>query len=136
MAKRQLRVPRGAARTHQHEGAQWEPVWQGTNEPDATVVAGGLEADGIRARALVSRLLPSVLPQRFPTQTWTVFVPASHAEEARRILRHRGSGSDVVESERDLGSDQRATLKFAGVGLLVLLVFALFQVLMNSITSH
>ena len=132
MARGIARSPRGAR--HEHEGVEWEAVWQGKSEPDAEIVAGGLNADGIRARTSVSALRgPGLMMLRTFGETWTVFVPTAHAEDARRNLRHRGNGGGIVESERDFSGDRRATLKFAVLGLLAVAAFALFQELLNSL---
>jgi hypothetical protein len=133
MAKHSRRKPNPNAAIHHHEGGDWEPVWQGNSEAEAEIVAGGLQADGIPARSLGSQQVPVALPYAFLADTWAVFVPSSRAERSRDILRRRGSAADIVEGSSDFSGDQRATLKFAAIGLLAMAVFALYQVLRSAL---
>ena len=111
----------------------WEPVWQGDGEAAASIVAGGLEADGIRAQVQGVRAAGGIRGQFLARNTWSVFVLSSHADEARRLLRKRHDDPNIVTSNADLTSSQIATLKFAVVGLIaaavvVLLVFVRYGV--------
>jgi hypothetical protein len=94
-----------------------------------------LRASGRRipARSFGSQQVPVALPHGFLADTWAVFVPSSCAERARDILRRRGSAADIVEGSSDFSGDQRATLKFAAIGLLAVTVFALYQVLRSAL---
>ncbi len=103
----------------------WEPVWQGDGEAAASIVAGGLEADGIRAQVQGLRAAGGIRGQFLARNTWSVFVLSDHADEARRLLRKRHDDPNIVTTNADLMSSQIATLKFAAVGLLVAAVVVL-----------
>lgn len=104
----------------------WEQVWNGDSETLASIVAGKLEAEGIR-----TRVHGSMTPYRTAALalggSWAILVPAGKAGRAREALRENDEGVNVVKPEADAGltSNQRATLRFAIVFGLALLLIAL-----------
>lgn len=96
----------------------------------ASVVAGSLEMDGIRA--MMQGLTPAAgtPAHAFSRGTWAVFVPGNQAAEARALLRGRGDNG-VVEGAGDLSGSQLATLKFAVFGVLAVAAWGLVMVLLN-----
>ena len=96
----------------------------------ASVVAGSLETDGIRAMAQGLTPAAGTPAHAFSRGTWAVFVPANQATEARALLRDRGDNG-VVEGDGDLSGNQMATLRFAIYGVLVLVAWGLVMVLLN-----
>ena len=77
------------------ERADWELVWQGTSEVEASIVAGRLEADGFRTLVRGHHM-----PQRsvvFLRGSFGVAVPARSAQAARDSLRRNGEGHNIIE---------------------------------------
>ena len=70
-------------------------VWEGDSEAAASIIAGGLEADGIRAVMHGSRPLPQFGMAAAGAGSWGVSVPSSKARTgahlAARIWRRRGN---------------------------------------------
>lgn len=83
----------------------------------ASVIAGSLQADGIRAVILGSRPIPQSGLTVLGSGMWSVSVPSAKANEARHLLRESGEESGVVSSSPRLGGNQLMTLKFAVFGL-------------------
>ena len=98
----------------------------------ATIIAGSLEADGIRAVLSGGRPLQYTGAIAFASGSWTVSVPSSRASRARALLRESGEGSGVVSGAAGLGGNQLATLKFVLVCLLVAAVRILFLSVRNA----
>ena len=94
----------------------WEQVWNGESETIASIVAGRLEAEGIR-----TRLVGSLSPYRTVTLalagSWAIMVPATSAAAARQHLRNNNEGQNVIDEEPEGGltMNQRAMLFFAVV---------------------
>jgi hypothetical protein len=110
-------------------GGSYVPVWQGDSEGSASIVAGGLRADGIAARMQGSRPIPQTASHAFARGGWAVLVPGRQAHRARDLLIARHEGASVIDEEEDgagLTGNQRATLKMAGTGLLLALVWVLW----------
>ena len=108
----------------ERKSRRWEQVWNGDSEALATIVAGRLEAEGIRAR-----VHGSMTPYRTSALalggSWAILVPAGRAERARQVLRENDEERNVVEAEDGTGltSNQRATLRFAILfGLAIVIV--------------
>lgn len=116
------RTPRG----RRPGPSQFEAVWEGDGEMSASVIAGSLEADGIRAIVQGIRPLPYSGMTAFGAGTWTVSVPASMAEKARALLRATGEESGIVSGSLGLEGSQAATLKLILVGVLVAVGVILF----------
>lgn len=109
-------------------GEPWEPVWQGDNEPEAAIVAGRLEADGIPARIRGGKLFSPWMPVGGPWGTWTVFAPTPEAALARELLHRHHAGAGVIDPGRGAAtSDQVATLKFAVLAVLAATIFGLLM---------
>lgn len=99
--------------------ADWEQVWQGTSEVEASIVAGRLEADGFRTLVRGHHM-----PQRsivFLRGSFGVAVPATSAEAARETLRQNGEGHNIIEPETGdgLNATQKETLRFLVLGVLI-----------------
>jgi hypothetical protein len=115
----------------------WEAVWQGDMEATASIVAGGLDANGIPARIQGSDAIRSYVGMWLPGGAWAVIVPSSEAEHARDLLRERGEEAGVVEGGGtmdfnetfDLGT--KIMLSFVGIILLVLAYSALARLMAN-----
>ena len=105
----------------ERKSRRWDPVWQADSEAEASIVAGRLEADGIRTRVqgIGTPYRGSALTLG---GTWAILVPAGIAERAREVLREHEEGHNVIEAEDDEGltAAERSTLRFviAGVALL------------------
>ncbi len=101
----------------------WEQVWQGTSETAAEIVAGRLEADGIRSNVRGHSFQERTIP--FALQgAWAVYVSVASAGLARDVLRAYGEASNIIQPEpgRGLTSGQRDTIRFVVIGLLVLAI--------------
>lgn len=107
------------------------PVWEGDSEAQASVVAGSLQADGIRAVINGSQPIPSTASHAFARNTWAVLVPGNRAADARALLRETADAG-VVEGGGPAAPEQLATLKFAVFGLLVVAAIVLWQTIQNS----
>ena len=107
----------------ERKSRRWDAVWQADSEAVASIVAGRLEADGIR-----TRVQGHGTPYRVSTGalggSWTILVPTGKAERARELLREHEEGHNVVEAEDDEGltAAQRSTLRFVVVGVVVIAV--------------
>ena len=100
----------------ERKSRRWEQVWNGDVEAVASIVAGRLEAEGIR-----TRVQGSTTPYRATALalggSWAILVPAGKAAHAREVLRQNDEGHNVIEADDGtLTRDQRATLK---LGLLM-----------------
>jgi|GEM_PF-5273187 len=100
----------------ERKSRRWEQVWNGEAEAVASIVAGRLEAEGIRTRV-----------QGFTTPyhtaalnlggSWAILVPAGKAEHARQVLRDNEEGHNVIDDEgAGLTAQQRLSLR---LGLLL-----------------
>jgi hypothetical protein len=101
----------------------WEQVWQGTSESAAEIVAGRLEAEGIRATVRGHSFQQRTLP--FAMQgAWAVYAPVASAGLARDVLRAHGEASNVIEQEPEHGltPGQRDTIRFAVIGVLLIAI--------------
>jgi hypothetical protein len=112
----------------ERKSRRWEEVWNGDSEPVASIVAGRLEADGIRARIHAS-LSPYGVAAMSLGGSWTILVPAGKAERARDVLRENDEGRNLVESDDggSLTENQRSTIRFAllfGLGIVLVLLVA------------
>ena len=107
----------------ERKSRHWVQVWQGESETVATIVAGRLESDGVR-----TRIQGSSSPYRTSAMnlggTWAILVPAGRAPLARDILREHDEGHNVIDDESGEGltSSQRATLQFAIIAALVIIL--------------
>ena len=102
----------------------------------ASIIAGGLEADGIRAVTSGGQPLQYTGAIAFGSGTWSVSVPSSRAARARALLRESGEGSGVVSGAAGLGGNQLATLKFVLVALVLPVVaLVLFLVVNDAVSS-
>jgi hypothetical protein len=107
----------------ERKSRRWDAVWQADSEAVASIVAGRLEADGIR-----TRVQGHGAPYRVSTGTlggtWAILVPAGRAERARELLRDNEEGHNVIEAEGDEGltDAQRSTLRFVIVGVALIAV--------------
>src|SRR5689334_22432429 len=110
--------------TIEHEEHTWEAVWEGASEADASIVAGGLEADGFRAHVSGSHGLPAY--GRMVGQEWAVFVRDNKAAKARQLLWRRGHGAEVVSGGDSLGANARFAVQALVTGVLVLVIFLLY----------
>lgn len=104
------------------EPSRFEAVWEGDSEMLASVIAGSLETDGIRAVILGSRPIPHSGLTVLGSGMWSVSVPSSKADQARDLLRESGEEGGVVSSSTGLGGNQLMTLRFAVFGLVAPLV--------------
>jgi hypothetical protein len=109
--------------------ARYEPVWQGNGEAAAAIIAGGLQADGIRARMQGGRPTANTLTHAFARDTWAVFVHCRDAARARELLYEQEEGPNVIEGEdpEAFAANQRATLKFAVFAVLGGIVWLLWM---------
>ncbi|MEO8538923.1 MAG: hypothetical protein ABI577_04220 [bacterium] len=112
----------------ERKSRRWEQVWSGDGEAVATIVAGRLDAEGIRAR-----VHGSMTPYRTAGfalgGTWAILVPAGKAARAREVLRDNDEGQNVVEAEDGTGltANQKSTIRFAilfGMAMVVILLLA------------
>jgi hypothetical protein len=101
----------------------WEQVWQGTSEAAAEIVAGRLEAEGIRCTVRGHSFQERTIPFAFKG-AWAVYVPASNAGLAQDCLRASGEASNLIEAEpvSGLTPGQASTIRFAVIGLLVIAI--------------
>lgn len=98
----------------ERKSRRWEQVWQGDSEAVASIVAGRLEADGIRTR-VHGHTTPYRTAALSLGGAWAILVPAGKAEHAREVLRENEEGHNVIEDHggEGLNANQRATLRFA-----------------------
>jgi hypothetical protein len=106
----------------ERKSRRWEQVWQGEAEAVASIVAGRLEAEGIR-----TRVQGYTTPYRTAAfnlgGTWAILVPAGRAAHARDVLRENEEGHNVIDNDGEgLTSHQRATLRIVIVFGVVLVI--------------
>lgn len=106
----------------ERKSCRWEQVWQSESETVATIVAGRLEAEGLRVR-VTGDSTPYRATFGQLGGAWAIHVLAGSAERARAILRENDEGHNLIEREdaTSLTATQRATLRFA---ILALAAFA------------
>jgi hypothetical protein len=107
----------------------WEQVWVGDGEGQASIVAGGLEARGIRTRVNGYQPLPGAYPTAWARSNWGIYVPGAQAAEARDHLLDSGEDANVVRARETLGREQLFVLKLAAAGLLALALASVIGVL-------
>lgn len=102
----------------ERKSRRWEQVWQGQAEAIANIVAGRLESEGIRTR-VTGDLMPYRATFGQLGGSWAIHVPAGRAAYARDVLRDNDEAGNVIEHEdpQGLTRSQKATLRFAAVGL-------------------
>lgn len=102
----------------ERKSRRWELVWQSDAEPLANIVAGRLEAEGIRTR-VSGAMTPYRVTFGQLGGSWAIYVPAGRAEHAREVLRDNDEAHNVVEHEESGGltSSQKATVQFAVLAL-------------------
>ena len=112
----------------ERKSRRWEQVWQGDAEASASIVAGRLEAEGIRTR-VVGHRAPYFAQALNLGAAWGILVPGGKAERARDVLRDNEEGHNVIEDESGEGltAAQRSTLAYAvllavGIGLVILVL--------------
>ena len=111
----------------------WEQVWQGTSESAAEIVAGRLQAEGIRATVRGHSFQQRTLP--FAMQgAWAVYAPVASAGLARDVLKAHGEASNVIEPEPEHGltPGQRDTIRFVVIGLLTLAIVGVVAAIRGS----
>ena len=82
--------------TTRSERPQWEVVWAGDGEVLASIVAGGLEADGFSTQTVGNHAAHGARGIVSPFGSWAVLVPSTVATEARVSLAASGDGANVV----------------------------------------
>lgn len=102
--------------------SQWQVVWHGVAEIDATLVAGHLEADGIRAQVEGARKeYGLLLAGSFEHGDYAVLVSASHADRARDLLARYGEARNVIAPPEPIEDTTAiSALRFVIIGLVVL----------------
>lgn len=126
-------MDRAEERDHYDETSAWEQVWQGTSESAAEIVAGRLQAEGIRATVRGHSFQQRTLP--FAMQgAWAVYAPVASAALARDVLRAHGEASNVIEPEPEHGltPGQRDTIRFVVIGLLALAIVGVVAAIRGS----
>lgn len=106
--------------------ARWEPVWGGSSEAEAEIVAGRLSTSGLRTRVLGSQGTP--YPGMVNLSGWTVLVRESEAGRARDMLEARGEGANLLSAGGDVTAQNfrdlvRITCFSGMVGLAVLFLW-------------
>ena len=107
----------------------WEQVWVGDGEGQASIVAGALQARGIRTRVNGYQPIPSAYPTAWARSNWGIYVPAAQAAEARDHLLDSGEDTNVVHARENLGREQVFVLKLAAAGLLAIAIASAIGVL-------
>ena len=109
----------------ERKSRRWEQVWQGQAETLANIVAGRLEAEGIRTR-VTGAMTPYRVTFGQLGGSWAIYVPSGTAGRARDVLRANDEAGNIIEHEdpHGLTSSQKATLQFAIVALVALVVGA------------
>ena len=104
----------------------WEQVWQGDSEAVASIVAGRLEAEGIRT--CIQGHTASYRAAAFALGgAWAILVPVGKAHHAREVLRENEEGQNIIEDESAAGLtvNQRRTLQaLIGAAFVVALLVA------------
>lgn len=103
----------------ERKSRRWDQVWQGDSEAIARIVAGRLEADGVRVR-IQGNNTHYQSGAFIMAGTWGILVPTGRAATAREILRENEEGRNVIEDESESGltSSQRSTIGFVALMLL------------------
>lgn len=129
--RRELESGRGAGRRPRasRRFARWEQVWVGDGEGQASIVAGGLEARGIRTRVNGYQPLPQAYPTAWARSNWAIYVPAHLASDARDHLLDSGEDGNIVRGGESLGKEQLLVLKLAVAGVLALVIASAVGVL-------
>lgn len=120
-------------RDHDEDASAWEQVWQGTSESAAEIVAGRLQAEGLRANVRGHSFQQRTMP--FAMQgAWAVYVPVAGAGLARDVLRAHGEANNIIEPEpgHGLTPGQRDTLRFVVVGILVIAILGVVAAIRGS----
>ncbi|MGE3073342.1 MAG: hypothetical protein AB7N24_04555 [Dehalococcoidia bacterium] len=109
----------------ERKSRSWTQVWQGDSEAVARIVAGRLEAEGVRVR-IQGHDTHYHSGAFLMAGTWGILVPAGRAATARELLRENDEGHNVIdeEDEEGLTSSQKATIAFVAI-LLVTMGLAL-----------
>ncbi len=126
-------MDRADERDHDEETSAWEQVWQGTSESTAEIVAGRLQAEGLRANVRGHSFQQRSLP--FAMQgAWAVYVPVTSAGLARDVLREHGEASNVIEPEpaHGLTPGQRDTIRFVVIGILLIAIVGVVAAIRGS----
>jgi hypothetical protein len=126
-------MDRAEGRDHEDETSAWEQVWQGTSESAAEIVAGRLQAEGIRATVRGHSFQQRTLP--FAMQgAWAVYAPVASAALARDVLRAHGEARNVIEqeSEHGLTPGQRDTIRFVVIGVLLIAIVGVVAAIRGS----
>jgi hypothetical protein len=107
----------------ERKSRRWEQVWQGDNEPAATIVAGRLEAEGIRTR-VAGHSAPYRATAMNLGAAWGILVPAGRAAKAREVLRENDESHNIIEDDFGEGftTTQRATLAYAALGAVAIVL--------------
>lgn len=104
----------------ERKSRRWEQVWQGDSEAVAHIVAGRLEAEGIRTR-VHGRTTPYRTGTLALGGVWGIMVPGGKAEHARELLRENNEDHNVIDDESEgLTAQQRMTLRWAIRGAIAL----------------
>lgn len=120
-------------RDHDDAIGAWEQVWQGTSESAAEIVAGRLQAEGLRANVRGHSFQQRTMP--FAMQgAWAVYVPVASAGLARDVLRAHGEASNVIEPETEHGltPGQRDTIRFVVIGVLLIAIVGVVAAIRGS----
>lgn len=126
-------MDRADERDHEDASGEWEQVWQGTSEAAAEIVAGRLQAEGLRANVRGHSFQQRTVP--FAMQgAWAVYVPVASAGLARDVLKAHGEASNVIEPEPEHGltPGQRDTIRFVVIGILVIAIVGLVAAIRGS----
>jgi hypothetical protein len=108
----------------ERKSRRWEQVWQSDSEAIASIVAGRLQAEGIRVR-----IEGNATPYRGAAftlgGTWAILVPAGRSSLAREMLRENDEGHNVIDAELGDGltSSQKSTIGFVLVLVVTMAVF-------------
>ncbi|MEX0781919.1 MAG: hypothetical protein WD557_04660 [Dehalococcoidia bacterium] len=121
--------PRG--RRHEPRPEPWEQIWLGDGEGQAAIVAGALEAKGIRTHVNGYQPMPQAYPTAWARSNWAIHVPASQAAAARDHLRDSGENANLIEAGAGFRREQVFVLKLAGAGLLALVIVSSIGVLFS-----
>lgn len=116
-------------RQRPHRATGWQPVWRGVGEAPASIVAGGLEARGIRTRSNGPRILSHAYPTGVSNLVWTIYVPSHDAQRARDTLLDRGEAANIVDDEAGFSLEQAFVLRLAVAGILALVCISALGVL-------
>ena len=110
----------------ERKSRRWEQVWQGDSEAIASIVAGRLEADGIRTR-VQGHTTPYRAAALALGGTWAILVPVGRAGHARQVLRDNEETHNLIETSEDgdgLTESQKLTLRVAMVAVVAIALAA------------